>query len=226
MNRIARPRRLDGVLRKMHLRLSVSFVSLAIIASGGAYRLGCAAQAAPARKPVPAAKRPVPAKQSTATDKQTAAPPAVDLSGPYNAYLTRLRGKVLPNWDYPPGKFHVVLQAIVNADGSVGEITATSSPHGDAAEKAASAAFSQAQPLEHLPEKSTPTARITINFDSSYDPHGDSNSNMSARLDPIQAPKLQPAAPAAASESTAGAGETNTTPAGGSAEGAGGSSTP
>jgi hypothetical protein len=122
------------------------------------------------------------------------------MSGPYNAYLNRLRSKVLPNWDYPAGKFHVVLQVVVNSDGSTAEPTLTSSPKGDAAEKAASAAFAQAQPLEPLPEKSTPTVRVTLNFDSSYDPHGDSNSSLSARLDPIQPPKLQ-AAPAAASGS-------------------------
>lgn len=112
----------------------------------------------------------------------------------YNAWLNRLRAKVLSNWDYPPGKFHVVLQAVVSADGSVGDMNLKSTPHGDAAEKAASAAFSQAQPLEPLPSKAGASVRVTMNFDSTYDPHGDSSSGLSCQLNPLPPPKADTAA--------------------------------
>jgi len=167
-------------------RLSVSLLSLAVLAN-------CflpEALAAPTRKAAPAVKRPGPAQGQAQGQPKT-----VDLTGPYNAYIGRLRNKIGANWDFPPGKFHVVLQVVVNADGSSGDVTVKSTPQSDAAERAASAALTQAQPLEPLPAQSTPTVRITVNFDSSYDPHGDSSSNISARLDPIQPPRLQPAGP-------------------------------
>jgi hypothetical protein len=174
----------------MNSKLSNYGVSLVALALAGNAILAPELAAAPARKAAPAGKR---AAQSGSQPAKT-----VDLSGPYTAYVSRLRGKVINNWDYPPGKFHVVLQAVVSSDGSVSDLTLTSNPKGEAAERAASAAFSQAQPLEPLPAQSTPTVRITFNFDSTYDPHGDSNSNLSGRLDPIQPPKLQPASSPAA----------------------------
>lgn len=146
------------------------------------------ALAAPPKKPAAAVKRPA----------------SVDMSPAYNAYLGRLRGKVLQNWDFPAGKNHVVLQVTVNADGSSGEISLKSTPGNQAAEQAANAAFAQAQPLEPLPANSCPSAKITLTFDSTLDPHGDSSSNLSGRLDPIQPPKLQPAAPQATPAQGAG----------------------
>ena len=128
-------------------------------------------------KPAPAVKKPQP----------------VNLTGAYNAYLVRLQKKVGATWNVPDGKNHVVLQASVGSDGSVSEITLKSTPANKKAEEAANAAFAQAQPLEALPTGSPPTAKLTLNFDSSADPHGDSSSNISARLDPIQPPKSQPA---------------------------------
>lgn len=171
-------------------KLPSSGVLLLTLALVGNTIVASELSAAPTRKP--------PAKK--AAQPGPPAPKSVDLSGPYTAYISRLRGKIINNWDYPPGKFHVVLQAVVSADGSVSDLTVTSNPKGEVAERAASAAFSQAQPLEPLPAQSTPTVRITFNFDSTYDPHGDSNSNLSGRLDPIQPPKMQPASPAASQD--------------------------
>ncbi|GEM_PF-2326086 len=156
----------------------LAVVAGALIALGCPGALAGQAQAAPVRKP--AAARHAPGK-------------TVDLTGPYNAYLTRLRAKVLPHWDFPAGRFHVVLVAEVNADGSVGQVKVTSSPASEAAQRAADAAFAQAQPLEPLPPQSPPRARVTISFDSSYDPHGDSQSSVSARMEPLAPPGLQPA---------------------------------
>lgn len=143
-------------------------------------------------------------KPQAASNKKT-----VDLTGPYTSYIERLRQKVLPNWDFPPGKFRVILTTTVNSDGSSAEPTLSSTPHSDAAERAASSAFAQAQPLEGLPAQSTPTCRITMTFDSSYDPHGDSSSNLSARIDPIAPPAgaqspTQAATPAQAAPQTTG----------------------
>lgn len=121
-------------------------------------------------------------------------PVAVNLSAQYNAYLNRLRGKVLNLWSYPDGKNHVLLEATVNADGTVAGIVLKSAPPSAQAEQAANTAFAQAQPLAALPQGSPPTVKITLSFDSSADPHGDSSANLSGRLDPIQPPRPQPAA--------------------------------
>lgn len=121
-------------------------------------------------------------------------PPAVNLSAQYNAYLNKLRGKILNIWDYPSGKHHVVLEATVGNDGSVAGVVLKSTPKSNEAEQAASGAFAQVQPLEPLPTGTAPTVKITLTFDSNYDAHGDSSSSLGARLDPVQPPKLQPAA--------------------------------
>jgi outer membrane biosynthesis protein TonB len=122
-------------------------------------------------------------------------PAARDLTPQYNAYLNRLRNKVLNAWNYPDGKNHVVLEATVGSDGSVAGTVLKSTPQNAAAEQAANAAFAQAQPLEALPQGSAPNAKITFTFDSTSDPHGDSSANLSGRLDPIQLPKSPPPTP-------------------------------
>jgi len=121
-------------------------------------------------------------------------PPAVNLSNQYNAYVNKLRGKILNVWDYPSGKNHVVLEATVGNDGSVVGVVLKSTPKSNEAEQSANGAFAQVQPLEALPAGTPPNVKITLTFDSSADPHGDSSSSLGAKLDPIQPPKLQPAA--------------------------------
>ncbi len=115
-------------------------------------------------------------------------PAAVNLSGAYTAYLDRLRGKVQPNWTFPDGKNHVTLQVQVEPDGTASNITLSSTPKSEPAEQAANAAFAQVQPLAPLPDKS-PAVKVTLTFDSFSDPHGDSNSSLTGRLDPVVPPK-------------------------------------
>jgi hypothetical protein len=114
--------------------------------------------------------------------------PAANLTAAYNAYLNRLRDKVLTNWNVPDGKNRVTLQVRVETDGTNGEVAVTSSPSNTVAEQAATAAWSLAQPLEPLPAQS-PAVRIILTFESSADPHGDSTSNLFTRLEPLPAAK-------------------------------------
>jgi TonB family protein len=109
-----------------------------------------------------------------------------------NAYLGRLRGRILPNWNLPDGKNHVVLTVKVEPDGQVTDLKAQSSPSNTQAEQASQDAFNRAQPLEALPA-GTAGATITLTFESNADPHGDTSSNLLTRFDVV--PK--PAAPAA-----------------------------
>ncbi len=112
-----------------------------------------------------------------------------DLSAPYNAYTQKLQQGLYPKWDamLVTGKNHVVLEALVGQDGQVSEVTTTSSPSNSQAEEVAKSAFGQMQPLDPLPSGS-PAARLIINFDSTYDPHGDANSTMGMKMVPVSAP--------------------------------------
>lgn len=112
-----------------------------------------------------------------------------DLSASYNAYLDRLQGKILNRWNnaLADGKNNVTLAATVGTDGAVTNISVKSSPNNPAAEQAALDAFNASQPLERLPSGSNAVV-MTFNFISTSDPHGDSNSSMSARLAPVTAP--------------------------------------
>jgi hypothetical protein len=119
---------------------------------------------------------------------QKAPPKPPDNSAAYNAYLGRLRAKILDKWMMADGKNHVVLTANVNQDGSVADMSVVSTPTCTPAEQAASDAFNQSQPLESLPGNMG--AKLTLTFDSTVDPHGDSTSNLGCRLDP-QAKKAE-----------------------------------
>lgn len=123
-----------------------------------------------------------------------------NFTGAYNAYLNRLRAKVLNNWNPADGRNRVTLQATVAGDGTVGDIVLKSTPNSQAAEQSANAAFAQAQPLEALPTGSPP-ARLIFSFESYSDPHGESSSNLQARLEPIAGSKPAPAAQPPATES-------------------------
>lgn len=111
-----------------------------------------------------------------------------DNSAAYNAYLGRLRVKILDKWMMADGKNHVVLTANLNQDGSVSDVNLVSTPTCTPAEQAASDAFNQSQPLESLPGGMG--AKLTLTFDSTVDPHGDSTSNLACKLDP-QAKKAE-----------------------------------
>lgn len=131
------------------------------------------AQAAPARKP---ASKAAPANTGRTTSADSAQ---------HNAYLARLRSKLLNNWMVPDGRNHVELTATVMPDGSVEGVQVTSTPKADQAEVNASDSFSKAQPLEGLPA-GLQSARVTIVFISNADPHGDSSSNITTKLEPLK----------------------------------------
>lgn len=111
-------------------------------------------------------------------------------SAQITAYLNRLRGKLINAWLLPDGNNHVTVSGNFNQDGLSDNLRPSSSPKNGPAEDAAMQAFNKCMPLEAMPSGIT-NAKITIDFTSSADPHGDSKSNISLRLDPIQAPKTE-----------------------------------
>jgi hypothetical protein len=119
--------------------------------------------------------------------------PAVNGTAANTAYLSRLRGKLLNNWNVPNGKNRVILSTVLNADGSFGDISLSSTPKNADAEIAGSEAFAKSQPLEVLPKGGQ--AKLILTFESSADPHGDSNSNVYTQIVPV--PAVKAATPAA-----------------------------
>jgi hypothetical protein len=103
-----------------------------------------------------------------------------------NRYLASLRPKLMHNWLLPDGKNLVVLTTLINADGTSTNVTMTSQPNNEAAEQAANDSFSKILPLPPLPPH-LKAAKLTLNFQSNADPHGDSQSNLTMNLDPLPA---------------------------------------
>lgn len=134
--------------------------------------------AAPAKKAAkPAAKAAAPMAPGAS------APKTENLTPKYNAYVNQIRGKLNSSWNYPDGKNHVVIQCVLSADGAVSDFQISSSPKSAAAEEAANQSFNQAQPFESLPGN-TPSARLTLNFDSTSTQH-ESSSNLKTHLEPL-----------------------------------------
>ncbi len=122
--------------------------------------------------------------------------PAND-AGAGRDYSARLWNRILNQWDYPNGNNHVTLTATLAADGNVESVQLSSSPKSAEAEASAQSAFDKAKPLDALPKGMT-SAKLTILFNSKSDPHGDSSSGGSVRLDPINSvrtPVVQEARP-------------------------------
>lgn len=113
-------------------------------------------------------------------------------------YLNRLRSKLIGAWILPDGNNHVTLTGNFNQDGLSDNLKSSSSPKSDAAEDVAMQAFNKCMPLESLPGGMT-NARVTVEFISKADPHGDSNSSVNLRLDPVPV-KVEPKAEAGKSE--------------------------
>lgn len=152
-----------------NIAASVSaFMSAALIISIAA-QMTCEASPAP--------KKSAPAQRGSVTSKG-------NISGALDAYLARLRPKLVNNWILADGKNHVEIKAVMHADGSVSDVTVKSIPNNVLAEQSANEAFAAAQPFEPLPSSVATTACLSAIFDSSADPHGDSTSNISLRLDP------------------------------------------
>ena len=134
--------------------------------------------AAPAAPPHRPAGRP-----NTAGPAQNAA-----LTQATNGYLGRLRGRLQKNWFLADGNNRVEINAVVAQDGSIDKVEVISTPKNDAAETSASDAFSKSQPFEALPS-GVQSAKLILVFHSNVDPHGDSNSNIDSKLEPVQAAK-------------------------------------
>jgi hypothetical protein len=122
-------------------------------------------------------------------------------SGAIRAYCNKTWGKINNNWEYANGRNHVILSVDLDQGGNVLNMHATSSPHNGDAEAKAQAALQRSQPLDLLPS-GLPSAHLTITFDSTADPHGDSNSSGSVKLEcnPNGASSASSASPAPAGD--------------------------
>ncbi len=130
-------------------------------------------------------------------------------SAQVNAYLNRLRSKLIGAWMLPDGNNHVTLTGNFNQDGLSDNLKASSSPKSSEAEDVAMQAFNKCMPLETMPAGMN-NGKLTVDFVSNADPHGDSKSSISLRLDPVkqEAPaKATQAEPAKTEEAPA---QTNT----------------
>jgi hypothetical protein len=153
--------------------------------------VACGATAAAPNKSAPIAKH------ATGSGVQTlhpgSPPPGTASAAAYNAYINTLRGRLANKWFLADGNNHVILAATIAADGSVTNLDLTSTPKNPAAEQAASDAFNGCQPLQALP--GTCAARLTLTFDSTADPHGDSTSKLGGKIDPLPAASATGASP-------------------------------
>lgn len=135
----------------------------------------------------------------TMPQRASAAPPAKKKpgknynSGECNAYLSRLSGRLENNWLMPDGRNVVTITAVLNQDGSTGDVSIKSSPSNKGAESSANEAFVKAQPFESLPTSAGATAQLIVVFDSKADPHGDTSSSVKATLGPAPGARQAPA---------------------------------
>jgi len=159
------------------------------------YATSTSASAAPTK---PGAKK-APAGAKSAAPRAGA--PSGAPSAALNSYADQMRNKMGAKWDYPSGNNSVTLIVKVSQDGSVSDLSLSSSPKNTEAEQKANDAFNSAQPLQPLPG-GTSSAVITCKFDSQAD-QWNSKANIAVRIDPQKA-----AEPAATTDS----GSTPSTP--------------
>lgn len=132
-----------------------------------------------------------PAKKSTAKAapaKQHSKPaPAASQgsSAAFNNYANQIRGKMANSWTVPSGTNHVTLTIDVAQDGSVNNLTLSSSPKNTEAEQKANDAFNSAQPLQSLPS-GVSAATITAVFNSKAD-QWEHSADISVKIDPKSA---------------------------------------
>ncbi len=143
----------------------------------------------------PAAKAPAKAAPAAAAKR----PASVNNSAALTGYWNRLRARLQSNWQVPDGKNTVVLTANVAADGSSSDMVAEGHPKDPQAEVSAAEAFNKSLPLEALPSGVT-SAKITVNFEYQYDPHGDGYSKVSGQISQVASAPAQAPAGAAPSE--------------------------
>lgn len=136
-------------------------------------------EAAPAKKAAPSKKPAAPAAKSAPSSGGGS-------SAALNGYANQLRQKMGANWNYPNGHNNVTLTVKVNQDGSVSDLSLTSSPKSDEAEQKANDALNSAQPLPSLPS-GVSGATITAVFDSHTDANGqDCKAGLSVKIDPVK----------------------------------------
>ncbi len=163
--------------KKVASRFSVTSLSLAAVFFLSSTCVNEQAIAAPPSK--------APAK--VAPPAQQKRPPSANNSAALTGYWNRLRVRLQNNWQVPDGKNTVVLTANVAADGSSSDMVAEGHPKDPQAEVSAAEAFNKSLPLEALPQ-GVASAKITVNFEYQYDPHGDGYSKVSGQISQTSAP--------------------------------------
>jgi hypothetical protein len=171
-------------------RISVTALSLAIVF----FAVGTENTVA-----APATKVPAKAPAKTAPAAAAKRPASVNNSAALTGYWNRLRARLQSNWQVPDGKNTVVLTANVSADGSSSDMVAEGHPKDPQAEVSAAEAFNKSLPLEALPSGVT-SAKITVNFEYQYDPHGDGYSKVSGQISQVASAPAQAPAGATAPE--------------------------
>jgi hypothetical protein len=121
--------------------------------------------------------------------------PNVNNSAALTGYWNRLRVRLQNNWQVPDGKNTVVLTANIASDGSSTDVAVEGHPKDPQAEVSATEAFNKTLPLEALPA-GVGSAKLTVNFEYQYDPHGDGFSKLSGQIS--QTAAAAPAQPAGA----------------------------
>ena len=150
-------------------RFSLLLSGFLVVAGASSFYPG---HCAPVKAKPRAAARPAPQGQAGGASRAA-----------IEAYCGRVWSKVYGKWNLPDGDNHVTIVAQVSSDGSIGDISVTSSPKNGEAEAAAMTALDQSKPLDLLPT-GMGAGKLTITFNSKADPHGDSSSGGSVRLDP------------------------------------------
>lgn len=102
-----------------------------------------------------------------------------------NLFLANLRQRILNNWLLPDGNNAVVIEATISPSGDVLNTDTSKSKADAVAIAAASNAFEKAQPLGPLPPNYKSNCQIILTFTSDVDPHGDSRSHLTSRLEQI-----------------------------------------
>lgn len=170
---------MSDVLRTGILSLSSLLVVSGCFVLGPALENSGGAAIAQAKKKAPVK----PAQRQGGPNLNTAA---------INNYLSNLRDKLDQYWELADGKNRVNLTATLAADGIASDISVSSTPSNQAAEQAANEAFAKAQPMGGLPAGAGERVKLTVIFESYADPHGDSNRNISTKMDPMaSAPKAE-----------------------------------
>ena len=175
---------------KVVSKVSVTALSLACVFSLSLLVVSEAAKAAPAKGGAKPAAAPAPAAKR---------PPSANNSAALTGYWNRLRVRLQNNWQVPDGKNTVVLTVNVAADGASSDMVTTGHPKDPQAEVSVAEAFNKSLPLEALPA-GVSSAKITVNFDYQYDPHGDGHSGVSGQIQQMAAAPAQAPTGAAPAE--------------------------